>query len=178
MKKIVAILAAISLTTLSAGAAGVGFFGAYWDTDEAGDGFGGGGKLLLDLGGVVDIEFRGGYFQDLSTDGVDIDLEVIPIEAGVTVNILGSEAPYKIYVGGGVGYYMLDTDAGDLDDEAGWYGLAGIQVPLGESVSVFAEGVWRQIEGTAEGDDIDELVEDVDIALDGLGGNVGIILGW
>ena len=58
-----------------------------------------------------------------------------------------------------------------MDDEVGFYGLAGFET--GGDTAFFAEALYRSVEGTVtEGNDI---VSDVELDLSGLSINAGVI---
>lgn len=154
---------------------GLGLFGAYWDTDEGDDAFGGGAKLKLGMEPFYFVA-RGTYFEDVLDDDTPAneELEAIPVDAGLELDweIMDNVI---VYLGGGGTYFFLDMDRADIDDEWGWYGEVGFEVRLSDHVSLFAEGLWREVEGTAEDDDLDDLTSDVDIDLSGFGANVGLL---
>ena len=187
MKKVVAIMALVACSTV-ARAGGLGIYGANWSPNDADAGYGAGAKLQF--GDTVAIELRGSYFQDLSDDvdsvGLDVDLEVIPLEVGLVIKIPtgGAITPY---IGGGGGYYKMEVEAEnilgqkqtiDIDDEIGWYAVGGLEIAISDGVALFGEAQYRQVEATAQGDDVDEIEEDVDIDLTGIGFNAGLLFAW
>lgn len=183
MRRFLAVLAVLALGATAASANGVGAFGSYWDTKDAESGFGGGAKLAVDLGSVVNLELRGAYFPDLSDDvgAVNVDLKATAIEAGAVLRMPLSDT-LALYVGGGGGYYLLEADSDlgdvDIDDEAGWYAVAGLEIGLSDSVAIIAEAKYTSLEATAQNDDIDELRDGADVDLTGLGANAGLMLKW
>ena len=60
-----------------------------------------------------------------------------------------------------------------IDDEAGWYGVAGLQGNVGP-VALYIEAIYRQMEATAKEEDGSS---ELDIDMDGIGFNLGVILG-
>jgi hypothetical protein len=100
---------------------------------------------------------------------------VIPVDAGVGLKFDLSDM-LEIYGGGGATYYFLDSDLGDIDDEVGWYLEGGVELGIAEGFGVFAEVLWRQVEGTVEDDDV--TLDDIDIDLEGVAVNVGVVLRW
>jgi hypothetical protein len=189
MKKLkIAILVSLCAAA-TAGAGELGFYGAYWSPDEVDAGYGAGAKLDFDLGSALDLELRGTYFPDMSDDtGRDLDFEIIAAEAGLRLEIPLDDTSHHtvIYFGGGAGFYFMEVDSDDpgisdvnVDDEVGWYGLGGIEVGVSENAALFAEAMYRSVEATAEGDDFENNIEGhVDIELDGIGANAGVVLYW
>ena len=183
MKRLVILLAVIGLCAPSAWASGLGVFGTYWKTkggDEAfdGDGFGGGAKLKLDLVPMLSLEVRGSYISLKPKADVGGKLEIIPGEAGLVLNIV-NQSKVLPYLGGGVGYYYMtpkgdEGESGKSKGEIGYYGVAGLEIELGESLALFVEGKYTVLSWKESGD------EDFshDLKLDGFGGNAGLLLKW
>jgi len=90
-------------------------------------------------------------------------LEIAPFTAGVVVRLAPEAAPIIPYVGAGGGIYAWRLEeSGDFIDfdvpsrpifdatlasegvALGYYGLAGIEVPVSSSFSLFAEGRWHR----------------------------------
>ena len=166
-------------------AGGLGIYGANWSPNDADAGYGAGAKLQF--GDTVALELRGSYFQDLSDDvdsiGLDVDLEVLPLEVGLVIKI-PTDSAITPYIGGGGGYYQMEVTAEnilghsetiDIDDEIGWYGVGGLEIAISEGVAIFGEAQYRKVEATAQGDDVDEIEEDVEIDLTGIGFNAGLM---
>jgi opacity protein-like surface antigen len=193
MKKVLAVLAVVGLASVSASAGGFGVFGAYMDTDDAGAGIGGGIKFKSDISESLAFELRGSYIANFDPD-VDVelvydDLVVIPVEADLLLTVpLGDQV--QIYGGGGGGYYVLPeyevniavpgSDQPDLDwdDVFGYFGVAGIQIKLSDTLSLFGEAQYRVIEiDKAEVDGVEEDV-DPEVELTGLGANAGLLFVW
>jgi len=181
---------AVVLATAAVASAGGGFaiYGTYANMDAYDDpGWGGGLKLQADLyQRYLGFELR---FQGLTAYGGDDsmteDSNMGSIEADLTLGApLGDRA--KIYVGGGVGYYIFPEYEGheaiglslepDIDPEDVWGGfvLAGVELMLNQSVGVFAEVkyLWAEIDKA----DIDGVEVDVeDGQLDGFSVNAGLL---
>ena len=187
MKKTVLCLAifALLVTAPSAFAGELGLYGSYWDTDALGETAGGGAKWAFG-DGPVQFELRGTYYPDLSEDfGQLVDngtgnfeVEAIVPEAGVTFGF-GPGTNFRPYAGGGVSYFLLDTNRYDVDDEVGFYGVVGAEIGAESGgVAFFVEGAYRWVEATVENeDDIDDigLQEDVDLDLNGPTINAGVV---
>ena len=109
------------------------------------------------------------YRDFVTGSGADIfhlaTLELGSFEAGIVVHLLRGDAVVLPYVGGGVGLYdwTLVEDGDFLDfgfdppalfndifiengEAFGTFYLAGIEVPIGDSLSVFAEGRWTSVD--------------------------------
>ena len=96
--------------------------------------------------------------------------EVASATVGLIYRFGGRDAPLRPYVGAGGGFYdwsleesgdVIDFAGGDIifsdtfltDGTAfGTYFLAGLDIPLGETWSVFAEGRWDAAEDDLAGD--------------------------
>ena len=177
------IMMAFAIHTAAAGYLGV--YGAYWDTKDADSELGFGAKLSFALSPQLHLQLRGKYFE-FSQDGVggpgtSATLEVIPIQ-GALVYHLDAGLPVRPYIGGGVGYYLFDIEWSDrhstmnpdVDDEFGYFALAGALLEVNPSFGLFIEASYSWVEikriGGFEttGDD----------TLDGFGLNAGLTLHW
>lgn len=177
MKK--TILCAATALALAAGpamASDFAVFGSYWSTDDAEEAIGGGAKLRFGI-----VELRGTYFSDVTADTSpernDFEVQVIPLEAGLAFNFAENER-FSPYVGGGAGYYMIDTNIGEVDDEVGWYGVVGTNIGTPGGLSFMAEAIYRNMEATVtDEDDITDpdIDDEVDFDLSGIGVNVGLV---
>jgi hypothetical protein len=169
---------------------GFSLFGSYWEPDDTSDAGGGGVELAFPLGERWDIDVRASYFEELDPEPLDVlfdadspfqeaGLEVLPIEIGLRFALAPNAEVVRPYIGGGAGYYLLDSDFGDVDDEGGWYALFGLGFGDREGASFFVEGQWRKMEATVEEDpddpfDFEGFDEGVALDLDGLGFNAGV----
>jgi Outer membrane protein beta-barrel domain len=198
MKTVLAFTALALVSTLSTPAAHAGSFalyGAYWETDELAESAGVGARLGFSVAGdVVRFDLRAGYFPDLTEDFSTLiedrratgalEIEAIPLEAGIAVNLGGDGV--NPYLGAGVSYFRLDSNLGEISDEVGYYGVAGLEFGRkGGGIGFFVEAIYRSIEGTVEVDPEDfeeipdiEVVEDVDLDLSGFGVNAGFVWRW
>ena len=181
MKKLL-ILAVVALglgvAPGTASAADFGLHGAYWDTDEADRTFGFGAKLRFSF-----VELRATYFDDVTADvepeAADFEIKAYPLEGGLVIQFL-KDSTFRPYIGGGVGYYVLDTNVGDADDEIGYYLVGGADIGSPSSRVAFSiEGIYRNIEGTVRGElfdpDFDIEEDEIDLDLSGIGANVGVV---
>ncbi len=178
-----------ALAAAPASATDFAIFGSWWDTEELGETAGGG--IKLETGQTFQLQFRASYYPDLTEDfGQLIDedddffkfeLEAIPLEAGIKLNLGGGSV--RPFIGGGATYFLLDSNFGEIDDEVGYYLTAGLELGGGGGgVGFFAEALYRNVEGTLNFDPEDiEDIEDVEIEdevaidLSGLAVNAGIV---
>lgn len=128
--------------------------------------------------------FTGNYFSGDTTQSYrgfvdnfgdrirhDTTLEIANLGAGFHFSPFGPDAPVIPYVGFGGGLYSwrLEED-GDFiapnDDifnatlesdgvAFGYFGLVGLEVPIGPRMSVFAEGRWTRAEDELDGGDLE-----------------------
>ncbi|HKW15305.1 MAG TPA: hypothetical protein VJS69_12530 [Candidatus Krumholzibacteria bacterium] len=128
--------ALLALSTLAPAAHAVqGIYGTMWEPkDTDGKGYGFGFRSTLRVNPYISFDTRASWVKFK-----DDDLNVIPIEATAMLK-LG-----MVYTGIGGGYYVFDSNNNvDLDNNFGWYALAGIDVPAGP-VGVFAEVKWLEL---------------------------------
>ena len=175
-KTILLIILAAGLCALPAAAAETDFTvgGSNWATEDADQALGFGTKLRVGV-----FELRGTYFSDVTADidpeRRDFEISAIPLEAGLNYHFVEDQR-LNPYVGGGAGYYLLDTTRGDINDEVGWYAVAGIDIPTNAGIGINVEGIYRGIEATVDnvgpGTDVRD---NVDLNLDGFGVNAGLV---
>jgi len=155
----------------------VGPFGSYYDSDDAGDAWGGGVMGRLGIFEWLAVDARGSYL-----DFNDSDIEMIPLEAAVTLRLPLMNKKLVPYAGVGVGYYLFDdafdedADFEDVDDGAGFFPMVGIELRFGSNNqwAVFGEARWLFLSSDIDGA-VDELGNIDDAELDGLGVNVGLV---
>ncbi len=134
------------------------------------------GGLRLLVGGTV---FEGSTeqayrdFEDGQGGDIvhDTTLSMATATAALAVRLAPRRSPVIPYLGVGVGLYSWNLEeSGDFidfgaqpleiftdtfEDEgvvAGWFWLAGLEVPVGSSLSVFAQGRWHHAEDDLEDD--------------------------
>jgi hypothetical protein len=178
-------VAALALLAVPATASDFALFGAYQDTDDANEGLGVGGRLRFNY-----FELRATYFDDVTSEvdfggddcppdcveNDDFDLKFVPLEAGLVFKFAETDR-FRWFIGGGAGYYIIDTDFAEVDDEVGYYGVIGTDIFFGGNFGMTIEGMYRNMEATvrqADSDDVD-VDEEVDIQLGGIGANVGLV---
>jgi hypothetical protein len=184
-------LAGAFLFTAPAHATEFKIFGAYADTDVLGDTGGGGIGFGIPFNDTLSLDLRATYLQELSSDPLDgifdfdddndvfadSDINVVPIDVGLRFNFQRGGV-VNPYIGGGGTYFILDSDARgvEIDDELGFYGLAGARFGDDVGPAFFAEAMYRTVEASASfrDDDVD-FDDDADIDLDGFAVNAGIV---
>jgi len=183
-----AALCGLAFFAAPADAGEVAVYGSYWDTSDLAESAGAGVKLGLGSG-LLGFEARLGYYPDLTEDfddvidegfedDLDFEVEVKPVDVGITLNFLEGQALQPFVVGGG-SYYVIDTNVLDVDDEFGYYFGGGVRFG-GGGLGFFVEGLYRQIEGSVNGDiddpgDINDVfVDEFDLDLSGLNVNAGL----
>jgi hypothetical protein len=160
----------------------ISVLGSYWDTEDAGETYGLGARIDFTLvPQQARFEISASYFEEFErtviVEEMDLDigfeLEAIPIDLGFHLDI-GRPGGFYVTLGGT--YFLLDTSAGEIDDEVGYYGTLGLV--LGRKA--FLEVTYRDVDGTVQSLDFDELVPDLELS-DELGvdlGGVGVNLGF
>jgi hypothetical protein len=194
-KTIPTLLLVLALGATPAFAGGLNIYGSYWDTDAAEEAAGGGLRLGIPLGQVVQLDLGASYYEELTdrpfrelgdveTPFVENGLQVIPVEAGLRFNF-AEGSRFNPYLGGGATYYFIDSDFGDVSDEAGWYARIGAELGEPGGSGFFAEAGYRGVEVTVENDPDDfddfddiEFQEETEIDLSGAVVNVGYVWRW
>ena len=171
---VIAMTAAAGLLAVPASATDFAVGGAYWDTKDADQALGVSSKLGFGL-----FELRASYFSDVTADtepeSRDFEISAIPLEAGLKWDFARDER-VNPYLGGGAGYYLLDTSRGDINDEVGFYAVAGVDIATQAGFGINLEGIYRGIEATVDNVDGDGHIRDeVDLNLDGFGVNAGLV---
>ena len=187
-----ALFALVAASTAPARAADFSLFGSYWDTDVAGRAGGGGIALGLPFNDTFAVELRATYFEELNDNTLhnifhsgdpvfqDKGIQALPLDAGVRIRFAPGST-FRPQIGGGLTYYFLDSDFGEISDEVGYYASVGATVGDDEGAQFFFEGLWRQTSAHVKidpehFDDIDDInVDDrADFDLDGFAANVGV----
>jgi hypothetical protein len=193
MRRIVFLsILALLLAVVPAAASDLAIFGSYWQPSDFEDTAGGGLRFTFGSG-VVQFELRGTYYPDLTEDLNDLldtddddledfELKAIPAEAGIVFNFAPGSS-VSPYIGGGATYYILDSNIGEIDDEAGFYVKGGLQAGGGGGgVGFLVEALYRNVEGSVKFDpqdfgDIDDVDfdDEFDLDLSGFAANVGVV---
>ncbi|MBZ0110828.1 MAG: outer membrane beta-barrel protein [Thermoanaerobaculia bacterium] len=101
----------------------------------------------------------------------DTSLSITPLTVGLAFNLTPRRSPFRVFVGAGGGIYLwrleeigdfIDFDIvppeiffdrfKDEGEEFGYYLLAGLEVPVGRSLSFVADARFDQVETTLGGD--------------------------
>ncbi len=145
-----------------------GVFGSSLDSDDLGEGYGGGAKLEINPIDLVSVDARASYIRFSDTD-----VDMYPLEVTGLVNFSAIGERIVAYAGAGVGYYLFDGDEVDLDDAVGFFPVVGLEIGL-HRVSVLVEARWLFLEADIDSAK-DELRDLGDANVDGLGVNVGLL---
>lgn len=82
----------------------------------------------------------------------------------------------EVYGGAGITYYFLDIDNGNVANEVGWLLEAGAEFKLAPRVGIFAEAIWRDVNGTVDNNRLSDIERNhVAIDLNGFTVNVGLV---
>jgi hypothetical protein len=152
------------LFVVAAGAAftpahAIGIYGSYWNLDKSpDDGWGVGLRQDAPISPLFAVHTSASW-----VNFSDADVDLFPLEAAVVAKIA------LVYGGIGGGYYIFNTNNVDLDNNWGWFVVAGAKLALG-GLGVFGELRWNELST-----DISGTSQSVD--LNGVGVNVGVMLG-
>jgi hypothetical protein len=188
------LVAALAVLAVPASAGEVDIYGSHWNTDQADESLGGGVTVTFPTG-PVGIELRAAHYQELSNEPFDNvfdddpvfedGIQATPVEGGLRVNFGPETMKARPYAAGGAGYYFLDSDFGEVDDEFGWYAALGSNFGNGKGAEFVAEVNYRKVEGSVAVDpeevsDIDDIdfQSDVELDLSGVGVNLGVSVKW
>jgi hypothetical protein len=161
------VLAAFALATGAQAYNGWGIFASYWNTSDAGDGFGPGLKISAEMVPGVQLELRGSYFSSLEDEVSAADIEVIPLEAGLALTG-GAGTGVTLLAGAGAGYCLVD--AVGADDEVSYYFVGGAEWSVRPNAALFAEIKYTVLE-------VDGLSpEKTDLT--GPGASAGLLIRW
>lgn len=180
MRKITCIMFAIvCLTGAAIGDSRVGPF-ASWLTSNDEDAFGGGLMYEWLLHENLGIDVRASY---VTGNGIYL----VPLELGL-VGILPLEKE-SLYAGAGIGYYIPEDTSADYgsgevtgpDPSVGFYAVAGIRIPMADTMEFFAEAKYTTAEDDSRSDSSGMMTwsrsgtTDHGMDLDGFGANLGFL---
>ncbi len=141
-------------------------YGTRLNSDDLGNGYGGGAKVEINPIDMISVDGRAGVVRF-----DDSGINMFPLEAAALLNFPLMFEHVVPYVGAGAGYYLFDSS--DLDDEVGFFPLAGLEIGF-QTLSVMAEARWLFLE--ADADSAKEELRDLREAdLDGFGVNLGVL---
>ena len=175
LKNLVMLLAILMLFSAPSWAGSFSVFGSYWDSKDADASWGGGARVGFSLSKMFELEFHGTYYPDFKDDqfpGQSFDLVAIPVDGGLKINFWPDKA-VNPFVGAGATYYFLSTDPGSVDDQAGVYLDAGVDIGPKDGSRFFAELMWRKVDTNVSFGAFDE-----DVKFDGIGLTAGATWRW
>lgn len=187
MKKLAIVLGLALLMAVPSWAAGIGVGVAHWDTEDADEDQGLGLKVSFGLGGPVEVEFRAAFFDGFAQVGNDalFRLEATPVDLGLAYhfNDNGRAQPY-LGAGGTFVFTNALFDGGqvplagspEVDDEFGYYLVAGVDIGLNERLGLFGEVLFRQAKLNVTGNDFGFTDFQSDFA--GPAATGGVMLRW
>lgn len=159
MKRLlVAVAVCLMIPVFAAPAQAIGPFIGYWDSENAGDGFGLGVRRTVFSAAVISIEPRLSYYRLEETS-----LNLIPVEAAAIASL-------SLFYGGvGGGWYIINNN---IKDQLGFFALAGLQLKL-VGFGPFAEVKYTDV--TSEFNDAPEIKVDMSGFSVNVGVNIGLI---
>jgi len=190
MKRAFLALGLLALLAVPASAGGgVGLHAGWVDMSDADNDAGWGLLVQFGLTQHVDIQLRGTDFRSMtvaasSSNDLDNDFEfqATLLDLGFTYNFTKDGRKLTPYLGGGGTYYLLDSTPdsnGRVGDEYGWYGLAGLSLPIAKRWDLYVEGMWRDAKMTIKGDDLGfGGPVDLGVDLNGPQVNLGLAFAW
>ena len=174
---------------------GWGLHWSYWNPADGKAAYGPGAKLSLEIMANAQLDMRAGYFNkiEMRKQGLEADLEVIPLELGLsyaqTVHPM-----LDVFGGVGFGYYLMDGKMYDAQgqrfdvkpgDQIGYFANVGVEVALAlEAASYGANRVALMFEllfRVVEANDLDLPTNTERFRSPSLGGpalNVGLMVRW
>jgi hypothetical protein len=176
LKKLLLAVPVVLLFAAPAWAGTFGVYGAYYDAggDVEDSTYGAGVRLGFEFVPILELDIHATYFdkfeQDLGPAGT-AEFTVMPLDAGIKFNILPKKK-FNPYIGAGATYWFLDTNFGSVDDEVGYYALAGVDFG-GEKGKFFVEAMYRTLDST-----FSDSGGDFDASADGYTLNAGFLWRW
>lgn len=161
MKRIltIAVVFALAAGAAATPAHAIGIFASYWNLDKSNDdAWGLGVSQAKSVSPLISIHTSATWVKFS-----DAEVDMFPLEVAAVGNL-------GLFYGGiGGGYYIFSGGEADLDNNWGWFAVAGAKIALG-GLGVFGELRWNELSTN-----IADTSFDVD--LNGVGVNVGVILG-
>ena len=132
-------------------AGGPGIYGTYIDTEDLEESYGAGAKLDINVTQNLIIQARSAFYDTLGQDMVigtseiQADLNIVPVEVGMTYDLTIADRVIP-YIGGGLGWYILeadvviDGDAQNVNIDTNWVTTyLADSTRLGQNPSIFGE---------------------------------------
>jgi hypothetical protein len=167
-----AVLVVVGCLVLCAAPAWAGgefsLFGTYGEVTEANRAFGFGARISAG-GEWVMVDLTGTWFPARSAGTFDDELQVIPFDLGLRL-LFAPGSELRPYVGAGATYILINLSEREVDDETGYYLLAGLSFKAGKSTGLFLEAIYRDADATIDEGDPAEL----EAQMGGLAGSIGI----
>ena len=141
-------------------------YASFLNSEDADTAVGGGAKLKLDVIEYFAADVRASYLK--YDEG---DLEIVPLEGTVMIQLPLLSKTVNPYAGVGVGYYMFQSGDVRLEDSVGVAPLLGCEVRLGKEkhFGLFGEVRWLFLDP-----DFEDTSGSADLS--GVGVNLGV--GW
>jgi hypothetical protein len=160
---IVVLGALLALGALAPAArAAQGIYATMWDPkDTDGNGYGFGFRSTVRVNPYISFDTRVSWLKFK-----DDHFDVFPVEATAMLK-LG-----MTYVGAGGGYYIFNN--ANLQNNFGWYAVAGIDVPVGP-VGLFGEVKWLELSTDPDKPNPDAGSAGTRLEANGLGFNIGVM---
>lgn len=187
MRKLALVLALALLTAAPSWASSLSVGMAHWDSSDAGSDEGIGIRVAFDLGEAVDVEIRASFFDGFAriANNARNRIEVTPVDLGLAYRF-NRDARVQPYLGGG-GTFLLTSasfDGGqvplaggpEVNDEFGFYAVAGLDIEATESLGFFGEVLSRHVRLDVTGNGLG--VEDFQVDFAGPAAAVGVSLHW
>jgi len=167
MKKIMILVLCLTMTSAAWAGLESSIFASYLDSDQLGNGWGAGLKTELNIWKWLGFDTRLSYLKFDDTFNVDM----IPLEAALVLNIPLADQRFNPYGGIGVGYYFMSGSSWDFQDEVGYFPFLGIKAGA-KAISFMGEVRWLGLKtsynnGTSN-----------DVEVDALGVNLGMVIRW
>ena len=190
-KTIMLLLTVICLSDAVAEDNGWGAYGTYWAPGNWDSAAGVGTKISFEVVPNALLDVSCSWFQELEDNSgmTTAKIDVMPVDIGLS--FFAGTKPVNIYLTAGYSYYYIDgslslggnRERDAFDDESGFYGGAGIEVPIKENqaylgatrIAFVMEALYRYVA-------VEEITSSVgDIVggeADGICVNAGFMIRW
>lgn len=187
MKKLAIVVCLALLMAVPSWASSIGVGFAHWDTKDADDDQGFGIKVAFSINDAVDAEFRGSFFDGFGqvANNALTRIEVTPVDLGFSYHF-NRDAKAQPYLGAGGTFLFTNAvfEGGqvplaggpEVDDEFGFYFVAGIDVEVTELLGVFGEALFRQAKLNVTGNNFG--FTDFQSDFTGAAATAGVMLHW